>query len=300
MPAEQRVWTIIDIIRWGTGYLTDKGFDEARLTVELLLSETLGLKRFDLYVKHDQPLKQGELEKLRTLIKRRLAHEPVQYILGKTTFYSIDLKVDRRALIPRPETEILAEAVIEHCRTFLSQKEGVRVLDIGTGSGCIAIAIARFVKNASVTAIDSSAQAIELADENSRATKTDDRIHFMQSDFLKGSVDSFEGPFDIVVSNPPYIPASEFSGLPEEIRSYEPSNALTDGGDGLGFFRKIAESAPTLLRSGGWVFVETADGQAKHVADIFSGSGGSEVGMKKDLLNIERVVMSRFFVQNMD
>ncbi len=300
MPVEEKVWTVIDIIKWGTGYLAEKGFDEARLTVELLLGETLGVKRFDLYVKHDQPLKKSELDKFKVLLKRRLSHEPVQYILGKTNFYSIEIKVDKRALIPRPETEILAEAVIEHCRTFLSQKDVVRVLDVGTGSGCLAIAVAKFVKNSSVVAIDKSAAAIELAKENARGTGTEEKITFVQSDFLKPENNAFETGFDEIISNPPYIPENELSSLAQDIRDFEPVDALSDGRDGMTFFRRISEAAPMLLRDGGWVFVETADGQAKEVARIFSENGGTDLLVKKDLSNIERVVRSRFFSSRHD
>lgn len=300
MPVEEKVWTVIDIIKWGTGYLAEKGFDEARLTVELLLGETLGVKRFDLYVKHDQPLKKSELDKFKVLLKRRLSHEPVQYILGKTNFYSIEIKVDKRALIPRPETEILAEAVIEHCRTFLSQKDVVRVLDVGTGSGCLAIAVAKFVKNSSVVAIDKSAAAIELAKENARGTGTEEKITFVQSDFLKLESNVFETGFDVIISNPPYIPENELASLAQDIRDFEPVDALSDGRDGMIFFRRISEAAPRLLRDGGWVFVETADGQAKEVARIFSENGGTDLLVKKDLSNIERVVRSRFFSSRHD
>ena len=192
-------------IKWGTGYLSEKGFDEARLNIELLLSATLGLKRFDLYVRHDQPLKQDELDRFKVLLKRRLAHEPVQYIIGKTNFYSIDLKIDRRALIPRPETEVLVEAVIEHCKSLLPNKESVSILDIGTGSGCIAIAIAKFLKGSCITSLDQSKAALELARENAKLTDTESRIDFIETDFLAIEENIFGKKFDIMVSNPPYV-----------------------------------------------------------------------------------------------
>lgn len=295
MATEEKVWTVIDIIKWGTGYLSEKGFDEARLTVELLLSETLGVRRFDLYVKHDQPLKKSELEAFKILLKRRLSHEPVQYIIGKTNFYSIEMKVDRRALIPRPETEILAEAVIEHCRTYLSQREVVRVLDVGTGSGCIAIAVAKFVRNSVVTAIDTSNDALDLAKENAAATGTLERITFVQSDFLRLERNVYGAGFDILVSNPPYVRESELSSLSEDVRNFEPVKALSDGVDGLTFFRKISGMAPVLLRDGGWVFVETGYDQAREVEKLFREEGATELLVKKDLSNIDRVVRSRYF-----
>lgn len=295
MASEERVWTVIDIIKWGSGYLSEKGFDEARLTVELLLSETLGIKRFDLYVKHDQPLRRNELEAFKVLLKRRLLHEPVQYIVGRTNFYSIELKVDRRALIPRPETEVLAEAVIEHCRTYLSQRKVVSILDVGTGSGCIAIAVAKFVRNSVVTAIDTSKEALELAKENSVATGTQDKINFIQSDFLRSGESALGARFDILVSNPPYVPESELPSLSEDVKNFEPVKALSDGRDGMTFFRRISETASLLLRDGGWVFVETGYGQARKVEELFREHGATELLVKKDLSNIERVVRSRYF-----
>lgn len=295
MPVKEKIWTVLDIIKWGTSYLTEKGFDEARLTTELLLAAALETKRFDLYVKHDQPLKKNELEKFKVLLKRRLAHEPVQYILGKTNFYSIELKIDRRALIPRPETEILAESVIGHCRTFLSQRSEVRVLDIGTGSGCIAVAVARFVKNSIVTAIDRNPDALDLARENAVSTETDGRITFENADFLELDRNIFDHAFDIIVSNPPYVPEDEYAGLAPEIKEFEPRDAVSDGSDGMTFFKRLSETAPEFLRDGGWVFVETGFGQAKEVERLFANRGWCELLVKKDLSNIERVVRARFF-----
>ncbi len=295
MPVKDKTWTVLDIIKWGTEYLSDKGFDESRLTTELLLAAALDTKRFDLYVKHDQPLKKSELEKFKTLLKRRLAHEPVQYILGKTNFYSIELKIDRRALIPRPETEILAETVIGHCRSFLSQKDQIRVLDIGTGSGCIAIAVAKFVKNSVVTAVDKSAEALDLARENARTVLPDKEITFEVADILSLDRNVFGNAFDIIVSNPPYVSESDFSTLAPEIREFEPASALTDRSDGRTFYRRLSEIAPVLLRDGGWVFVEAGFGQASQVERLFVDHGGCETMVKKDLSGIDRVVRARFF-----
>lgn len=294
MPVQEKIWTVLDIIKWGTDYLTEKGFDEARLNVELLLSATLNLKRFDLYVKHDQPLKKEELEKFKALLKRRLAHEPIQYILGKTTFYAIELKADRRALIPRPETETLVETVIEHCRIHHSRKDELNILDIGTGSGCIDVALAKSVKNSRITSIDKSKDAIELARENASLTGTENQIEFMETDFLTLEENIFGKQFDIVVSNPPYVSKSAAEVLDADVKEFEPSIALSDGADGLTFFKKIARLSGALLNSGGWVFVETSFDQAKEVENIFSEAGGSQVQIKKDLSNIDRVVSVRF------
>ncbi len=290
----KEIWTVLDIIKWGTGYLAEKGFDEARLNVELLLSSTLGMKRFDLYVKHDQPLKKEELERFKLLLKRRLAHEPIQYIIGKTNFYSMDIKVDRRALIPRPETETLVETVIEHCRTQLSQKERLEILDIGTGSGCIDVAIARFVKNSRVTSVDNSIDAISLARENATLTGTKGQIDFVESNILSIESNVFGKNFDIIVSNPPYVSELAFASLAADIRDYEPNEAVRDRGDGLTFFRKISRMAKMLLNQGGWVFVETSFDQAREVEKLFNDSGSGETRVKKDFSNIDRVVGAKF------
>ena len=241
MPVQEKVWTVLDIIKWGTEYLAEKGFDEARLNIELLLSATLGLKRFDLYVKHDQPLKEEELERFKVLLKRRLAHEPVQYILGKTNFYSIEMKVDRRALIPRPETETLVETVIEHCRTHISDKEEPYILDIGTGSGCIDVALAKFVKKSRIISFDKSRDALDLACENAKTTGTETQIEFVEADFLSLEKNIFGRKFDVVVSNPPYVSESAFKTLAADIKEFEPADAVSDGADGLTFFKKISE-----------------------------------------------------------
>jgi release factor glutamine methyltransferase len=293
-PVQEKTWTVLDIIKWGTDYLADKGFDEARLNIELLLSATLSLKRFDLYVKYDQPLKKEELERFKVLLKRRLAHEPIQYILGRTNFYSIELKVDQRALIPRPETETLVETIIEHCKTHLSQKEDVYILDIGTGSGCIDVAIAKFVKNSSITSIDKSKDAIELALENATLTGTEKQIEFMEMDFLRLEKNSFGKKFDIVVSNPPYVSQSAAEVLDADVKEFEPAIALSDGADGLTFFRKISQMAHLLLNTGGWVFVESSFDQAKNVENIFHEAGGCELQIKKDLSGIDRVISARW------
>jgi release factor glutamine methyltransferase len=294
MPVQEKVWTVLDLIKWGADYLTEKGFDEARLNVELLLSATLGLKRFDLYVKHDQPLKKDELERFKALLKRRLAHEPIQYILGKTNFYSIEMKVDRRALIPRPETETLVESVIKLCKTYLSQKDELHILDIGTGSGCIDVALAKFVKNSRIISIDKSKDALDLANENAKLTKTEEQIRFLQADLLNLDENAFERKFDIIVSNPPYVSELAFKTLAADIKEFEPVDALSDGADGLTFFKKISRMARLLLNPGGYVFVETSFDQAKEVEEIFCEAGGSGVQTSKDLSGIDRVISARF------
>lgn len=294
MVVKERTWTILDLIKWGTNYLADKGFDEARLNIELLLSAALGMKRFDLYVMHDRPLTREELDKFKALLKRRLTHEPVQYITGKVNFYSIDLKIDKRALIPRPETEILTETVIEHCRSYLAEKSNISILDVGTGSGCIAIALAKYVQNAHLTAIDVDSSAIDLARENCKLNNVDKRILLAQVDFFKITEQTFNHHYDIVVSNPPYVSRSEFALLPLEIREFEPVHALMDNGDGLSFYRALSEKKGLLLKPGGWIFVEVEFGKAGDVASIFRNAGATDVYIRKDLSQVERVVSARF------
>ncbi|MGO9480384.1 MAG: N5-glutamine methyltransferase family protein, partial [Candidatus Kryptoniota bacterium] len=176
------------------------------------------------------------------------------------------------------------------CRTCLSQKERLQILDIGTGSGCIAIALARFLKRACIVSLDKSGDALALACENARLTETEQQIEFQQVDFSSLDKNIFGRTFDVVVSNPPYVSRTDFETLAPEIKEFEPAGAISDCTDGLTFFRRISQITPVLLNNPGWVFVEVSFGQAKDVEKIFLEAGGRELKITKDLSNIERVV----------
>lgn len=287
-----RVWTIRELMKFAIDHLQKLGFDETRLTVELLLSHALGCQRIQLYTSFDKPLSKEELARFRLLYERRLVHEPVQYIVGSTNFMGLQLRVDPAVLIPRPETETLVEQALIVCREFEKDKD-LSIIDLGSGSGNIAIALAKFVKNATITSIDNSAEAIELARENAIAHKVDAKIDFKLIDMFEPVDQLLLKRFDLLVSNPPYIPKEDWESLSTEVKRYEPSNALTDFKDGYEFHQRIIEIAPYLLRNGGFVLVEVGYGQAKQLRAMMHKAGFSDVSTTPDLQGVQRVVAGR-------
>jgi release factor glutamine methyltransferase len=239
-PVQKRVWTILEMLQWGTSYLSDKGFDESRLTVELLLCHVLRLKRIQLYTSFDKPMTEVELSSFKGLFQRRLQHEPVQYITGSTEFMGLEFVVDRRVLIPRPETEVLVEQVIRYAKEHFPSRP-LRILDIGTGSGCIAVSLAALIENASVVAFDKSSDAVDVARINAEKNGVEKKIALSVQDVFRISEADVSSKFNLMVSNPPYIAKTEFEELQPEIREFEPSFAVTDDGDGLSFYRRIAQ-----------------------------------------------------------
>lgn len=287
--TETKTWRIIDIINWGTEYLRSKGIDEARLTIELMLCYVLNCKRVDLYINFDKPLTKKELEELRELITRRVKKEPLQYIIGKTEFMGLEFKLTPDVLIPRPETEILVEKVMETVKKEFNSAP-VKVLDIGTGSGNIAISLAKFLKDkVFVVGIDVSERIIKVANENAILNEVRN-VQFVQFDlFDEKFTAKFKNQFDIIVSNPPYVAIDEFESLQDEIKKFEPRIAITDDMDGLSFYRKIADVGKEIIANTGFIFVEMAYGQSEKVKKIFNDAGYSQVEIFNDYLGIERV-----------
>ncbi len=272
------------MLQWGTSYLTDKGFDESRLTTELLLAHVLQCKRIDLYTKFDKPLSDVELGVFKEMFKRRLAHEPLQYIIGETEFMGLKFFVDPRVLIPRPETEILVETAVKICSQNFANQPHIRILDIGTGSGCIAVSCAKMIPTAAVQAIEKSAGALEIAERNAAENNVSDRIEFTEYDVLQIQSRDFIDGFHLVLSNPPYISRQNFDSLPPEIRDYEPKFSLTDDGDGLSFYRLYASAIRPLLKDNGMILVEHAFDQAEKVESIFRAEGWKRIGKYKDYI----------------
>lgn len=249
--------------------------------------EILKCKRIDLYLKFDQPLKSNEVDLYREWIARRGKFEPLQYIIGKVEFFGVMFKVTPDVLIPRPETEILVETVIDNHKA----SGNISVLDIGTGSGCIAVAVVKNIENCVMLGLDISEKALAVARENSENNGTADKVKWVHGDI--GSV-TFDERFDIVISNPPYVGAEEFATLQKEIIGYEPAAAVTDNNDGLEYYSMISKRLKELVKPGGKIYLEVGHGQVEKVSRILQQNGISEIKTVKDLQNIERVITGVF------
>lgn len=294
MKIAEKEWNITRLINWTSEYLQEKGVENAKLNAERMLAHVLSLDRLHLYLNYDRPLTAQELQRFKRLLQRRLRREPLQYILGETEFMSLPFKVNPDVLIPRPETEILVEKVLEFCQSQFSNKLEIHILDIGTGSGCIAISLARYLSNAQITALDISPEALKIARENALLNQVDNRLDFVLFDFLNTEIPrNWFNKFHVIVSNPPYIARHEFDSLPKEVKDFEPPIALLDGGDGLTFHRKISETAPRLLKAEGIVAVELAMGQAEKVKPLFAEKGFKKITIFTDLTGIERVLIGQ-------
>ncbi|MBK9250017.1 MAG: peptide chain release factor N(5)-glutamine methyltransferase [Ignavibacteria bacterium] len=285
-PKEDtKIWTALSVRRWGEGYFAEKQIDSPRLTMELMLCNILRYSRIDLYLHYDKPLTASELSALKAMIARRVKREPLQYILGNTEFYGLEFKVDSSVLIPRPETELLVESVIEYIGTLA---QSISILDIGTGSGCIALTIAKKCSDSRVVALDISESALEVATKNRDALSVENCELVKRDIFLPISV---KMPFDIIVSNPPYVSSENMSELEPELALYEPHIALTDGADGLKFYRRFADIFQTILAPNGIFFVEIGYGQVSDILSLFSDN--YDCSVKNDLAGIPRILIGK-------
>jgi release factor glutamine methyltransferase len=273
------VWTIRKVLDWTKGYLSDKGVDNARLESEWMLAAITGHDRVGLYVNFDQPLTDAELANYRSMVARRAKREPLQYILGTQEFYGVEFEVSPAVLIPRHDTEVLVMEALQLA------PQAKTVLDIGVGSGCIALALARSLPEADVCGVEKSPEALKLAQRN--AENLGVRVTLCEGSLFE----PFLGQrFDLVVSNPPYIPTADLAGLQPEVRDYEPLGALDGGADGLDFYRAIIASAPQHLNPGGWLMVEVGIDQSMAVSELFAATGFTEIFIARDPQQIERVV----------
>jgi len=281
-------WTVLSLLLWAANYLGEKGIDEARLTADLLLAHVLGLGRMDLYLQYDRPMNEQELAAFKAAFKRRLHREPLQYITGETVFMGLALEVSPDVLIPRPETEVLVEACLEALRILESPAPSV--LDIGTGSGNIAIAIASRVPQARLRACDVSARALEVAGRNI-GRHVPGRVELEERD-LFGDLAGW-GVVDLVVSNPPYVSREDYAGLQPEIREFEPRLATTDEADGLRFLRRLCECASKVIRPGGMLCVEIGADRGEEALGIAHAAGLKEAEILYDLSRLPRVLRCR-------
>lgn len=283
MSSNADKWDVLKILNWTKGYLAEKGVENPRLEAEWMLCEALSLDRVGLYMNFDKPLSDSELAAYRAMIARRAKREPLQYILGSQEFLGLDFEVSPAVLIPRHDTEVLVNEALKRAG------EADSILDIGTGSGCVAIAVAKALPEAHVSSVDISDAALSVARGNAERNAVNVEFH-------QGSLfEPFAGRrFDMIVSNPPYIPAADLATLQQEVRGFEPMNALDGGADGLDFYRRITEQAPGHLNPGGWLIFEVGAGQAPQVLELLASGGfATDNFTAKDPADIERVVGGR-------
>jgi release factor glutamine methyltransferase len=278
-------WTIREVLSWTRGYFEGAGIVQPRLEAEILLAHSLEVDRLHLYLSPDKPLSVEERSRFRTFVQRRRAGEPLQHLIGEVTFFGLRFRVSRDALIPRSETEEL----LDHTLRLAARDREIRCLDLGTGSGVIAVCLARYLPRAAVTAADVSAAAIDLARANATLNDVADRIEFVESDWF-GSV---SGRFDLVVSNPPYVASGTVEGLAVEVRDHEPRVALDGGEDGTQAISTILADVGDHLLPGGRVLLEIGDGQGETVSREMATAGLTDVRIDRDLSGRERFASAR-------
>lgn len=288
-------WTILKLLKWTTAYFKSHHIEQPRAAAEILLAQTLGVGRVDLYVQYDRPLELHELEVFKRFIQRRIQREPVAYIVGKKEFWSMDLKVTPDVLIPRPETETLVEAVL----TIIPPEPGsapLKILDLGTGSGAVVLALASERPVHRFYAVDRSEKALAVAQDNARMLDLNKAITFLQGNWFD-SVRELVHYFDVIVSNPPYISSHEYKALPPEIAQYEPREALDGGSDGLDAIKLIIKEAALYIVPGGRLVFEIGYDQWAAVEKMIEGSGAyNEWTVIKDYSGHDRVVRTRTIV----
>jgi len=265
-------WTTARLLRWTTEFLAKAGVDEPRLSAELLLAHALGWAKIDLYTRFNEVPGEDQRGTFRELVRRAAAQEPIAYLTGRKEFYSLAFEVTPDVLIPRPETETLVERVVLHGRQ--RPGDGLRFLDLGTGSGCVAVAILSQLPGARAVGSDVSAAALHVARRNAERHRVSDRLELIEADGLRIPAECVPtGGFDVIVSNPPYVADGQRDRLPENVRRFEPAQALFAGPDGLRFYRLLHDAGPALLQPGGSVFVEIGAGMAPGVREVFNGDG---------------------------
>jgi len=280
--------TVHEILHESTKFLEAADIPSARLDAEVLLSFCLGDERLEFYKNPDKTISEMQLAAFRKLLTRRLQWEPVAYITGRKEFWSFSLEVNNSVLIPRPDTEIIVEEAVDICPNFTSLP--VRILDIGTGSGAIALALASEIEGVKVVATDISEAALALAQKNAAALGLIEKIDFRQGNLFE----PVDGLFDIIVSNPPYIAANDYEELPVSVKAFEPREALLAGESGLEFYEKLIYSAAGFLQKNGWLLLEIGAKQEAGIRSILEASGFYEsVDLRRDYAGLPRVIKAR-------
>lgn len=280
--AQPKTWTIGALVKWAADDFRARGIENPRLDAELIVAFALGIDRTRVIIDAQRPLDPSELANLRELVKRRRAHEPVAYLRGEREFYGLRFRVDRRVLIPRPDTEVLVDVALARTKDV---SLSMRMLDLCTGSGCVAIAAAKQRPTSKVLAADVSEDALAVARANAHRLGAYN-VAFVRSDLFA----DVRGKFDVVTANPPYIPTSEIDALQADIREFEPRIALDGGADGLAIVRRIVDAAPSHLAPGGVLAIEIGMGEAARTVELFEERGFEDVRADRDYGRIERVV----------
>lgn len=279
--------TVLELLQSTSDYLARKGIDQPRLNIEHLLADSLGKKRIELYLEFDRQLTETELAPLREKVRRRAAGEPLQHLLGSWDFYGRTFKVDRRALIPRQETELLVDVVLPKLKE--ASKEGMRLIDVGTGCGILAITFALEIPGLEVVAVDLSPDALALARENAARFGLESRIAFVHSNLL----DQTDGVFRWVVANLPYIPTAELDTLQREVK-HDPKLALDGGRDGLDVIRNLVASLQTRLAPPALIVLEVGLDQAEPVRELLARQNYRDISMTKDYQGVQRIVSAKY------
>lgn len=285
---DTEVWTVGRLLNWTTDWLAARGAESPRLDAEVLLAHVRGCPRIALYTAFDTPVAEADRGRFRELVKRRGAGEPVAYLVGSREFFSLPFAVDRAVLVPRPETEGLVVRVLDLCRAAATP----RIVDVGTGSGAIVVALAKHLPRATFAATDVSAEALAVARANAVRHGVAERISFLQCDLLADAAAA--GPWDVIVSNPPYVREDEFAALPRDVRDHEPRGALVAGPTGVEVVVRLAAAAAAALAPGGWLVVEIGPAVAEAAEAAIAACPALEPGPTlKDLAGLPRIVQAR-------
>lgn len=278
-----KIWRIKDLLTWTTSFFTEKGIDSPRLEAEILLARVLNMNRVYLYANFDRPVDEKEREIYKDFIRRRVSGEPSAYIVGYKEFMSLDFKVTPDVLIPRPDTEVLVEGIIE----IASELDNVKICDVGTGSGAIAVSLAHYLPNATIYATDISQNALEIAEENALLNGVN--INFLTGNLLEPVRE--KGKFDIIAANLPYISLDDFNNLDNEVKAYEPKLALIADGDGLDLYRQLIPEAVGLLEDEGYLFFEISYDQGVNALKLVEDFAKAE--LIQDYAGRDRLIKAR-------
>lgn len=295
MSEEKKISTVGEALSWGVERLSKRSIPDPANEAEYLLTHLLNCKRHELFLNSARALAPEESLKFRGYIQRRLRREPAQYITGEVEFRGLMLKVTHATLIPRPETELIVDEALEKASTHGPGKKNTAIIDLCTGSGCLAVAAAKELPGAMVYATDISNEALTVAEENAMRNGVGARVRFLKGDLFSPFMESgIEVMADIIITNPPYVAKADFENLPPEVKDHEPADALYGGVDGLNFYRRILKDAPDYLSPGGFLIMELGWGQSGKVARLAEENGSyRDIEIKKDYSGIDRIFVAR-------